>query len=124
MSELRERLGLTVLFISHDLAVVRRLCDRVTVMYLETLVEQGAVAEVFARPGHPYTRALLDAVPSADRRRPGVVVTGEPPSLLHVPSGCRFHPRCPRADTRCGSTAPPEAGQGLRRVVCHFPYER
>ncbi|MFD1535482.1 oligopeptide/dipeptide ABC transporter ATP-binding protein [Nonomuraea guangzhouensis] len=123
LCELRERLNLTVLFISHDLAVVRRLCDRVAVMYLGRVVEEGPAAEVFAHPGHPYTRVLLDAVPSADRRRLGARALGEPPSPLHLPPGCRFHPRCPAAATRCGTAAPPEVRRDGHRVACHFAWQ-
>ncbi|MFI0421171.1 oligopeptide/dipeptide ABC transporter ATP-binding protein [Spongiactinospora sp. 9N601] len=123
LRELRERLGLTVLFISHDLATVRGLCDRVAVMYLGSIVEEGPVAEIFASPGHPYTRVLLDAVPSRERQRPGDAPLGEPPSPLHLPPGCRFHPRCPAAEERCRTTAPPEVRRGGRRVACHLAYE-
>ncbi|HUR02527.1 MAG TPA: ABC transporter ATP-binding protein [Nonomuraea sp.] len=125
LSDLRERLGLTVLFISHDLATVRGLCDRIAVMYLGSIVEEGPVAEVFARPGHPYTRVLLDAVPSRDRRRPDAVgrrLEGEPPSPLRVPPGCRFHPRCPQAAPRCGEAEPPEDRRDGQRVWCHFSW--
>ncbi|MET9242440.1 ABC transporter ATP-binding protein [Nonomuraea sp. NPDC003709] len=122
LGELRERLGLAVLFISHDLAVVRGLCDRVAVMYLGRVVEEGPAAEVFARPGHPYTRVLLDAVPSADRRRP-VVAVGEPPSPLRLPAGCRFHPRCPVAVAGCATAEPEEARRGGHRVACHLAWQ-
>ncbi|MEV0143370.1 MULTISPECIES: ABC transporter ATP-binding protein [unclassified Nonomuraea] len=119
--DLRERLGLAVLFISHDLATVSGLCDRVAVMYLGSVVEEGPVPEVFARPGHPYTRVLLDAVPSRERRRV-VARAGEPPSPLHLPTGCRFHPRCPVATDLCGEQAPPETARDGLRVRCHLPW--
>ncbi|SDG99975.1 oligopeptide transport system ATP-binding protein [Sinosporangium album] len=123
LRDLRDRLGLTVLFISHDLATVRGLCDRVAVMYMGSVVEEGPVVEVFARPGHPYTRVLLDAVPSRSRRQPGVAVRGEPPSPLRIPSGCRFHPRCPDATALCGESNPPEARRNAQRVMCHFAWQ-
>ena len=125
LSDLRERLGLSVLFISHDLATVRGLCDRVAVMYLGSIVEEGPVAKVFERPGHPYTQVLLDAVPSRDRRRSGAEsrgLEGEPPSPLRVPSGCRFHPRCPQAAARCGESEPSEDRRDGQRVWCHFAW--
>jgi len=113
LQDLRVRLGLTLVFISHDLRVVRQLCDRVGVMYLGRLVEVGPAASVFESPRHPYTRALRAAVP---RLRPGdrprVAARGEPPSPTQVPPGCAFHPRCPDAIPDCASTAVP-----LRRVV-------
>jgi len=106
----RER-GLSLLFISHNLEVVRYMCDRVAVMYLGRVVEHGPTDEVFARPRHPYTRALLSAVPLVDpvaeRRREHVVLSGEIPSPVAVPPGCRFHPRCPVARATCAQAEPP-----------------
>jgi peptide/nickel transport system ATP-binding protein len=100
--DLREQLGLTYLFISHDLGVVRHLADRVVVMYLGRVVEAAPTAQLFAAPNHPYTQALLEEVPRLDRRRRAFVpITGEIPSPLHPPSGCHFHPRCPHAQPRC-----------------------
>ncbi|MEV0198924.1 ABC transporter ATP-binding protein, partial [Nonomuraea sp. NPDC050691] len=119
--DLRERLGLAVLFISHDLATVSGLCDRVAVMYLGSIVEEGPVQEVFGRPGHPYTRVLLDAVPSRERRRVAAPA-GEPPSLLRLPAGCRFHPRCPVAAGLCAQAAPPDTVRDGSRVRCHLPW--
>jgi oligopeptide/dipeptide ABC transporter ATP-binding protein len=100
--KLREELGLTYLFISHDLGVVEHLSDRVCIMYLGWVVEQAPAEEVFARPNHPYTQSLLAAVPRLEaRKRAFTAVQGEIPSPLDPPSGCHFHPRCPFAMERC-----------------------
>jgi peptide/nickel transport system ATP-binding protein len=120
MSELQSRLGLTYLFISHNLAVVSQVADRVGVMYLGRLVELAEAAELFARPRHPYTRMLLDAVPRLEatgaRRTP---VAGEVPDPLAPPSGCAFHPRCPHANARCAAERPALEGVDARRIACH-----
>ncbi|MEF3114886.1 ABC transporter ATP-binding protein [Streptomyces chrestomyceticus] len=125
MRDLQRDKGLTYLFISHDLAVVRHLADTVGVMYLGKLVETGPARDVFERPLHPYTRGLLDTVNAPDPAAPatGSPLTGETPSATAPPSGCRFRTRCPVARPRCAesepeSTAP--AGPG-HRVACHFP---
>jgi peptide/nickel transport system ATP-binding protein len=105
--ELRERLGFTYLFISHNLAVVEHLSDRVAIMYLGRLVEIAPAEELFARPNHPYTQALLAEVPTLDaRRRTYKPIAGELPSPLDPPSGCAFHPRCPHAFARCKTERP------------------
>jgi oligopeptide/dipeptide ABC transporter ATP-binding protein len=108
LADLRARLGLALLFISHDLTVVRSLCDRVVVMYLGRVMESGTVAEVFASPRHPYTQALLSAVPTLDptRRRTRLLLSGEPPSPSEPPSGCVFRTRCPVAMRECAETVP------------------
>jgi peptide/nickel transport system ATP-binding protein len=104
---LREELALTYLFISHDLGVIRHVSDRVVVMYLGRVVESASTAELYARPNHPYTVALLVEVPRVDaRRRQYVPIRGEIPSPLAPPKGCHFHPRCPRAFARCREEAP------------------
>jgi oligopeptide/dipeptide ABC transporter ATP-binding protein len=100
--DLRESLGLTMIFISHDLRVVRYLSDDVAVMYLGKIVERAPTAELFARPQHPYTHALLSAVPEVGgATREAIPIEGEPPSAVRVPKGCRFHPRCPWRVERC-----------------------
>jgi oligopeptide/dipeptide ABC transporter ATP-binding protein len=108
LKDLQESLGLTYVFISHDMRVVRHMCDRLAVMYLGRIVEQGPTEEVFANPRHPYTRALLGAVPRMEphRKRARLVVEGEPPSPISPPSGCHFHPRCPWAIDTCKASAP------------------
>jgi peptide/nickel transport system ATP-binding protein len=104
---LREEFGLTYLFISHDLGVVRHLSDRVLIMYLGRIVESAPADEVFARPNHPYTRALLDEIPRLEAsKRTYVPIKGEIPSPLSPPGGCHFHPRCPHAMPRCQAEAP------------------
>ncbi len=107
--ELRERLGLAYLFISHDLSVVRHVSDRVAVMYLGQIVEQATTEALFGAPGHPYTKALLSAIPVPDpRRRPDrIILTGDVPSPAHPPAGCRFHTRCPAVMPRCSREVPP-----------------
>ncbi len=126
--ELREKLGIAFLFVSHDLAVIRQLADTVGVMYFGKIVEYAAADQLFARPAHPYTRSLLDAVPVADPAHPPpVVLAGEPPSPLTPPAGCVFHRRCPDTIAPCSSIEPGETsinGQDLKttnhRVRCHL----
>jgi len=119
---LREELALAYLFISHDLGVIRHLSDRVVVMYLGRVVETAPTAELFARPNHPYTQALLSEVPRVDiRRRTYVPIRGEIPSPLDPPPGCHFHPRCPHAFERCRVEVPAlrEIAPG-QRSACHL----
>ncbi|MGG7445500.1 ABC transporter ATP-binding protein [Kosakonia oryzendophytica] len=109
LMDLRDRMGLAILFIAHDLAIVRRLCDRVAVMYLGRIVEEGPAEAVFTRPRHPYTAALVAAIPEIDPDKPlpDTALGGEPPSPIAVPQGCAFHPRCPHAQVQCRTDAPP-----------------
>jgi peptide/nickel transport system ATP-binding protein len=109
MRELKEDMGLTYLFITHDLATAKYLCDRVAVMYLGRIVELAPRRELFSRPHHPYTRALLGAVPVPDprARREKNLPRGEIPSAINPPAGCHFHPRCPVAVARCREARPP-----------------
>ncbi len=120
MKDLQRAKGLTYLFISHNLAVVRHVSDEVGVMYLGRLVELAPKAELFARPRHPYTRMLLDAIPdigmSGRQRTP---VQGEVPNPLNPPAGCAFHPRCPHANARCKAERPVMQTIGGVRIACH-----
>jgi oligopeptide/dipeptide ABC transporter ATP-binding protein len=124
--QLRRDLELTMLFISHDLGVVRHISDRIAVMYLGRIVETGPTPEVYAHPRHPYTRALLDSVPKlvtgADELVTFKPIMGELPSPLSPPKGCHFHLRCPKMQERCQREAPKLEGLG-RAVACHFPIE-
>ncbi|WP_318211562.1 MULTISPECIES: oligopeptide/dipeptide ABC transporter ATP-binding protein [unclassified Streptomyces] len=128
MERLQRELGLAYLFIAHDLSVVKRVCDRVAVMYLGRIVEIGVKERVYGSAAHPYTRALLSAVPlpdpAAERTRERITLLGDPPSPAAPPPGCTFHPRCPRARDICRTEAPPlrtlVPGEG-REVACHFP---
>jgi oligopeptide/dipeptide ABC transporter ATP-binding protein len=128
LADLRDHRGLTYLFIAHDLAVVRHLATRVAVMYLGRLVEEGAVADVYGGPLHPYTASLLAAVPPPEpaARREAIVLAGEPPSPRHPPPGCPFYPRCPhpKKDARCQAERPLlREVTGGRRAACHFAEE-
>jgi oligopeptide transport system ATP-binding protein len=126
LADLRERIGLSYLFISHDLAVVARVSDRIAVMYFGRIVEEGSAADVVSRPLHPYTAALLSAAPDLDPsvRRARIRLSGEPPSPASPPTGCSFHPRCPIARPRCRDESPPLAPVGDGRLAaCFFPGE-
>ncbi len=121
MMDLQKRLGVAYLFISHNLPVVRHIAHRTAVMYLGKIVESGPTADVFARPLHPYTQALLSAAPVADPTRPRgrILLTGEPPSPRQVPPGCRFHPRCPHTREQCKRRQPELLPQGGgREAAC------
>jgi oligopeptide/dipeptide ABC transporter ATP-binding protein len=124
LADLRDRLDLTIVFISHDLAVVRNLCDRVAVMYLGRIVEESSTDTIFGNPGHPYSQALLHAAPDIAvlGRSERAALGGEPPSPLSVPTGCRFHPRCPIAQTICESQDPVMTVTGDHDVACHFAW--
>jgi oligopeptide/dipeptide ABC transporter ATP-binding protein len=129
LGDLQDELGLTCLFISHDLSVVRHISDRVAVMYLGRIVELAPVGDLYGRARHPYTRALLAAMPSPDPERADIrrdiVLAGDPPSPLDPPAGCRFHPRCPRAQAPCGTEPPALAScfddTAEHLAACHFP---
>ena len=125
MSELQERLGLTYLFISHNLAVVSHIADRVGVMYLGRVVELAEAERLFTAPQHPYTRMLMDAIPDLQMTgKARTPVAGEVPNPLDPPAGCAFNPRCPHANERCRAERPPLLGQGTAAVACHAVEER
>ncbi len=126
LEDIQDRYGLSYLFVAHDLSVVRHVSDRIAVMYLGKLMEVSPAEELYTKPIHPYTHALLAAVPIPDprenRERERIVVSGEPPNPIDPPSGCVFHPRCPRATDVCRTTQPPltEYPRG-HLAACHHP---
>jgi peptide/nickel transport system ATP-binding protein len=126
LADLQERLHLTYVFIAHDLSVVRQVSTRIAVMYLGSIVELGNAADIFAKPSHPYTQALISAVPQPDLKRAGerkrIVLTGDVPSPIDPPQGCRFHPRCSYATDKCKQERPLLAPlPNGRQVACHYP---
>ena len=127
LEDMKQRYGLTLLFISHDLSVVKNVSDRILVMYLGKVCEIGSAENIYRNPAHPYTRALLAAIPQP---APTVDVSegdiaGELPSPIHPPEGCRFHTRCPHADDLCRAVEPEtrQWGDGDHFVACHHPVE-
>ncbi|MCP3468842.1 ATP-binding cassette domain-containing protein [Bradyrhizobium sp. CCGUVB1N3] len=123
LKDLQARRGLTFVFVSHDLGVVRWFCSRVAVMYLGRIVEDGPVSRVFGAPRHPYTRMLRDASPIPDPTIRGQLprIVGEIPSAANPPAGCHFHPRCPRASDVCRTVYPEWRSDGDGGIACHHP---
>jgi oligopeptide transport system ATP-binding protein len=122
LAQLVKEMQLSLVFIAHDLSVVKHISDRVAVMYLGKIVELGTAADVIERPIHPYTRALVSAIPTpnpdVERSRQRIVLPGDPPSPINPPVGCTFHPRCPFAQEKCKAAMPPLAPFGGREVAC------
>ncbi|GIO38652.1 ABC transporter ATP-binding protein [Paenibacillus antibioticophila] len=126
LKDLQQELGLTYLFIAHGLGAIDYISDQIGVVYLGKLVELGRNKELFDNPRHPYTAALLASNPPAtphERRKERYVIEGDIPNMLHPPSGCRFHTRCPYAQTRCREEEPLLQGEGGRLAACHFPLD-
>jgi oligopeptide transport system ATP-binding protein len=124
LGDLQAKFKLTYLFITHDLSVVRHFAPRVGVMFLGKLVETGRTEDLFSAPRHPYTRFLMSAVPIPNPRmrdREKLLIQGEIPSPMNLPSGCRFRTRCPHAETVCAEVDPPMVSEGNRSWACHFP---
>ncbi len=129
IKDLQQDLGISFLFISHDLAVVQHICDVVAVMYLGKIVESGPAEQIYNNPQHPYTKALLSAVPVPDpeKKTTRIILEGDVPSPMNPPSGCPFHPRCPVAVARCANEVPTELPVGVTRthvVSCHLSDSR
>ena len=126
LMDLRDRLGLAIILITHDLGIVAQTCDRIAVMYGGRLCEIGGKRQVLARPLHPYTRGLIECQPSGENGAGRLhTIAGQPPSADHFPSGCRFHPRCERAGELCRNQQPPllpATGDGQHGAACHFPF--
>ena len=126
LADLQEQHNLTYVFIAHDLSVVRQVSNRIAVMYLGSILELGNADEIFSKPAHPYTQALISAVPVPDtdpsKARKRIILAGDVPSPSNPPSGCRFHPRCPMVQPRCKTERPSLVDHGpSRQVACHFP---
>ncbi|HDK26300.1 MAG TPA: ATP-binding cassette domain-containing protein [Candidatus Atribacteria bacterium] len=123
LQDLQKEFGLTLLFVAHDLSVIKHICDRIAVMYLGKIVETATKKELFNNPKHPYTRALLSAIPIPDPklRKRGEILTGDVPSPINPPSGCRFHTRCPYAKAICKEEEPKlETSNNTHYIACHL----
>jgi oligopeptide/dipeptide ABC transporter ATP-binding protein len=119
LKDLQRRTGVALLFVTHNLGIVAKMCDRVAVMYAGRIVEQGPVRELFHSPRHPYTRALLNSIPKIGSKDPLYAIPGHPPDMTELPSGCAFHPRCPHSFDRCRQSWPPERNVAAdHRVQC------
>jgi peptide/nickel transport system ATP-binding protein len=125
LTELRQQTGMAVILITHDLGVVAGVADRIAVMYAGRIVEHADVHALYARPAHPYTKALLDSIPREQRRGEDLItIKGLPPNLVRIPPGCPFHPRCPYTQPVCQTTLPPHVDLGDGRTsACHFARE-
>ena len=122
LKKLKDNLKLSYLFISHDLSVVQHICDRVIVLYLGKTMEEAPAKNLFQNPKHPYTQALLSAIPKdhPEEKKQRLILKGETPSPINPPSGCPFHPRCPKAQDICKKKSPPQKGEDFHKYFCHF----
>ena len=122
MNEIKDKMNTAIILITHDLGVVADIAERVIVMYGGEIMEEASVVEIFKNPKHPYTKALMSAIPVPDPRKKEerIILTGDVPSPINPPTGCHFHPRCPRAEARCAVETPVVAEREGVRVMCHF----
>jgi oligopeptide/dipeptide ABC transporter ATP-binding protein len=124
LKDLQRASGVALIFVTHNLGIVAKMCDRVAVMYAGKIVEMQSVRGLFYDPKHPYTRALLDSMPKLGTREPLYAIPGQPPDLANLPAGCSFHPRCPHAMDRCRSEEPPDHTTGPEASArCWLPIE-
>jgi oligopeptide/dipeptide ABC transporter ATP-binding protein len=123
LKDLQRRTGVALLFVTHNLGIVAKMCDRVAVMYAGRIVEQGPVRELFRSPRHPYTQALLSSVPKLGSKEPLYAIPGQPPNLADLPGGCAFHPRCPHAWDRCRAEEPGETRTSASHLARCFLLE-
>jgi oligopeptide/dipeptide ABC transporter ATP-binding protein len=124
LKDLQRASGVALIFVTHNLGIVAKMCDRVAVMYAGKIVEMQSVRGLFYDPKHPYTRALLDSIPKLGTREPLYAIPGQPPDLANLPAGCSFHPRCPHAMDRCRSEEPPDHATGPEATArCWLPIE-
>jgi oligopeptide/dipeptide ABC transporter ATP-binding protein len=124
LKDLQRASGVALIFVTHNLGIVAKMCDRVAVMYAGKIVEMQSVRGLFYDPKHPYTRALLDSIPKLGTREPLYAIPGQPPDLANLPAGCSFHPRCPHAMDRCRSEEPPDHPTGPEATArCWLPIE-
>ena len=124
LANLKKDRGMSMLIISHDLGVMAQHCDHILVMYLGKIVESGTPNDIFKNPKHPYTHALISSIPSTDpdQKHAPILLKGDIPSPLHIPSGCRFHTRCPKAQAKCSQVEPQLQTEGSRAFACFYPY--
>jgi len=118
LKDIQRETGVAIIFVTHNLGIVARMCDRMAVMYAGRIVEQGSVRNLFNAPKHPYTSALLGSITKLGSKQPLYAIPGQPPNLAHLPPGCAFHPRCPEAIPRCATEAPGETRFGPDWTAC------
>lgn len=122
LRDIQKETGVALIFVTHNLGIIAKMCDKVAVMYAGKIVEQGSVREIYNDPKHPYTESLLKSIPQVGDKGELFVITGQPPNLAELPEGCYFHPRCPQVMTKCRTQAPPDVSLGDGRVAaCWLP---